>query len=299
MNLIVIGASGFVGRHVLLEAVNRGYNVLGTQSSAMHPKLLTFNLLNDGIADCLPRSLLTSNEEVYAVICSAVANMSSCASDKNLSYKINVTKTIQLIEELNNLGINSMFLSTGAVYDGETGYYDESVPTSPINDYGRQKTEVENHILAKYPENMIARLSKAISDDPCDKHLLSEWYAHIDDSRPIRCVKDETFTPTSVYDISRAVIESVEKKLNGVFHIVSPETFTRDELARLFLDILNSDLAIKIEPVESFNFPEKRPRRTHLNGAKFEEYVGTPFTPIKNIIESFCYKLNFMGKSTC
>jgi dTDP-4-dehydrorhamnose reductase len=293
MRLLIIGATSFVGKYVLFEAINRGYDVLGTQKSTRYPMLLTFDLLNDTIADCVPKPFLNSDEEIYAIVCSAIANMSSCTSKEDLSLTTNVTHTIRLIDELHALRIKCLFLSTGAVYDGVKGNYQETDPTSPINEYGKQKVEVENYILSKYPESLIVRLSKAISDDPLEKHLFSEWFHHVTEKRPIRCVEYETFTPTSVSDIANAIIDSIKHNLSGIFHVAGSEAFTRGQLASLFLKTLKSDLPMTVEPIQNFSFPEKRPQDTHLDCTKFINRTNFIFTPIDRLIESFCYNLSF------
>ena len=48
-HILVTGASGFVGKYVLVEAIKRGHWVLGTQKATKHPRLLTFDLLKDAI----------------------------------------------------------------------------------------------------------------------------------------------------------------------------------------------------------------------------------------------------------
>ena len=102
-----------------------------------------------------PPSFIKSDDPICAIVCSAVANMSSCTSEEGLSHSTNVTHTNRLIDELHTLGIKCLFLSTGAVYDGIKGDYKELDQSSPINEYGRQKVEVENYILSKYPQNMM------------------------------------------------------------------------------------------------------------------------------------------------
>ena len=63
MHLLIIGASGFVGKHVLYEAIKRGHWVLGTQKSTKHPKFLLFDQINDSIADCVPSSFIKSDNQ--------------------------------------------------------------------------------------------------------------------------------------------------------------------------------------------------------------------------------------------
>lgn len=289
MRLLVIGASGFIGRYILSLAKEKGYLVLGTQFSAGQPDLITFNLLTDRIMDVIPKEFLKTDEETFAVICSAISKIDQCWINREQSYKINVINTICLLNDLKGLGIRAVFLSSEQVYDGKRGYYDESMLPSPVNEYGRQKAEIESCITSNLPQDLILRLSMIIGDDPTEKHLLAQWYSWVLENKPITCIEGQVFSPTYVKDVARGTIEALSKNLNGLYNLANPEFFAREELARQFLVTLNKDKEIKIviKPQEEFGFPERRSMKTYLDGSKFNKAVGMCFTPVREIFGAF------------
>lgn len=289
MRLLIIGASGFIGRYIVSLAKERGYLVLGTQFSAGQPDLITFSLLTDRIIDVIPKEFLKTDEETSAVICSAISKIDQCWINRDQSYKINVINTIRLLNDLKGLGIRAVFLSSEQVYDGKRGYYDESILPSPVNEYGRQKAEIESYITSNLPQDLVLRLSMIIGDDPTEKHLLAQWYSWVLENKPITCIEGQVFSPTYVKDVARGTIEALSKNLNGLYNLANPEFFAREELARQFLIALNKDKEVKIviKPQEEFGFPERRSLKTYLDGSKFNKAVGMCFTPVREIFSAF------------
>ena len=69
MKFLVIGASGFVGRHVLDYVKSKAYETLGIQSRSELPGLISFDLLQHRIGDCVPSSLLDGQKAEFGVLC--------------------------------------------------------------------------------------------------------------------------------------------------------------------------------------------------------------------------------------
>lgn len=291
MRFLIIGASGFIGRHIFSFAKEKGHQVLGTQFSARRSNLVSFNLLTDRIADLLPEAFLESNDQICAVICAAIPKIDLCCKNRDISYKVNVVNTIRLLEDLKGLGIKTAFLSSEAVYDGKRGYYDESIQPSPINEYGRQKAEMEAYIITHLPQDLVIRLSVIVGDEPTEPHLLSQWYEWIRNGKPIACIAGQIFSPTYVKDVARGVIESFYKQLSGLYNLANSEFFAREELAHQFLVALDRKAEIVVKPVEEFGFPERRSMKTYLDSSKFNKAADMRFTPMREVFSSFAAKI--------
>lgn len=283
MKLLIIGASGFIGRHLYAETKYRGYKVLGTQFSAKFNNHISFNLLNDRISDVLSSAFLQGNETICAVICSAISKIEFCSKNRELTYQVNVENTIRLLEDLHILGIKSVFLSSDAVYDGQRGYYNENIACSPLNEYGRQKAEVENYILKHAPVDLVLRLSKVVGDNLKESHLFSEWYQCRQLGKPIVQFKGQIFSPTYVKDIAQGILFSMEKGLTGLYNMANSEFFSRDELARQFIIAFGGQVNIMNMPEETFGFSEGRAKKTYLDSTKFNKAVGMRFTSMQEV----------------
>ena len=94
------------------------------------------------------QSFQNLNNYKSAVICAAVTDMAACEIKPIESRAVNVTATIELIKKLINKKTHIVFLSTNQVFDGERPYQKPYAPHNPINEYGRQKAEVEAFLKA-------------------------------------------------------------------------------------------------------------------------------------------------------
>jgi dTDP-4-dehydrorhamnose reductase len=267
-----------------------GYPVIGTQSTARNSLLVKFDLQEDRIADCLTPSFCAAGGRAFAVICAGINQLDRCMRERELSHYVNVINTIQLMWDLETLGITPVFFSSGFVFDGSTGNYSEEGVPCPINEYGRQKVFVEKFMREKLPGSLVLRLDKVIGDDPSEFHLFTEWYAAAANHRPLICIKGQVFSPTLVSDVARAIVVSCEQGLAGVYNVANPEFFSRADLAREFLRAMRADVDVIERSQEELGFSDLRPLRTYLDPSKFSNATGMRFTPVREAIQRFLAK---------
>ena len=291
MKFLIVGASGFIGRHTLAYAKSLGYDSLGTRCQSKYPGLITFDLLRHPIKDCIDVSFYETDEPVYGVICATFSQIDRCFREREVSSLLNVENTIRLIRDLKALGIKPVFLSSSFVYDGSIGYYNEEYPPNPINEYGRHKVMVENFINRNTPNVLILRLDKIVGDDPLERHLFSEWYQCIRENQPITCIEGQLFSPTLVKDVAKAVIMSCQQGLTGLYNVANSEFFTREELARQFILALGKEAKIICKPQKEFNFADQRPLKSYLDSTKFVKITSMRFTSMREVFRVFIDKI--------
>lgn len=287
MRFLVIGASGFVGRNVLAYLKSNGFEAIGTQSRPRSGDLVTFNLLEHRIADCVEKSFFTRPGQVFIIISAVISDMDRCLTEKETSHKVNVEKTIQLIQDASALGAKTIFLSSCFVFDGTIGYYNEDHPVVPANEYGKHKVEVENFLLQNVKSSLIARLDKMVGDNPEDPQLLAYWYKHLCAGNQIVCWEGSLLSPTYVNDLAKGIVLACEKELKGVYHVSNSEFFYRDELARQFCFALGKTPNVTNKPLSEFNFADKRGLKCYLDGTRFAKATGLRFTSMREVFSAF------------
>lgn len=288
---MVVGASGFVGQHVWEHAKSLGFEVVGTQAHARKPELVTFDILQHTLTDCVDRSFFEREGQVFVILCAAVSDMDRCFLDRELSRRVNVERTIELIDEAYGLHAKPVFISTGFVFDGTVGYYPEDAPLSPVNEYGRFKAEVEVHLRNKAPETFVLRLDKTVGDTPHPQNLFSEWHERLTQDLPIICIQGQLFSVTCVKDIARAIVLGCQRGLTGLFHVANSEYFYRDELARQFCYAAGKAPAVICKPLDEFSFVDHRALKSYLDGSKFVKATGFRFTPVRQVMQEFLWNV--------
>jgi dTDP-4-dehydrorhamnose reductase len=290
MKFLIIGASGFIGHNVLQHVRSLGFKAIGTQSQQRTPDLVKFDLLRDRIVDCVGKSFFQSEDRVCVVICSVVSDMDRCLKERDLSYRINVTQTIELIKEVQAYQAKVIFLSSCFVFDGSIGYYDEDYPVTPINEYARHKVAVEQFLQNHVPDAFVARLEKIVGDDPNQRQLFANWYRLLQADEPITCIEGSLLSPTFVKDVAQAFLLSCQMNLAGIYHVSNSEFFYRDELARQFCYAAGRAPKVVSRPLAEFNFPDKRALKCYLDGSKFAQATGLRFTPMRQVFRAFFKK---------
>ena len=77
--------------------------------------------------------------------CAALSRTKDCEQDPASARRINVEATAHLAQLSQDIPF--IFLSSGEVFDGRTGWYGETDEPNPINVYGRTKLEAEQAVL--------------------------------------------------------------------------------------------------------------------------------------------------------
>src|SRR5262245_55074981 len=134
----IIGAKGLVGR-TLFEAYRQLYpGVVGTDWKG-RDRLLRVDL---GDPATFPADL-TKSGHAWAVICAGIRDFQKCEQDPALTRDRNVIGTVALSRYLQEQGLKVALFSSDGVFDGERGGYSDEAPQQPVNEYGRQKKELE------------------------------------------------------------------------------------------------------------------------------------------------------------
>tara|TARA_B110000438_G_scaffold192531_1_gene184146 strand:- start:339 stop:1217 length:879 start_codon:yes stop_codon:yes gene_type:complete len=290
MKFLVIGASGFVGRHIFNYLKASGNQVIGTQSSARQLGLVNFDLHQQRIKDLVAPAFIGKDQDIYAILCVKHGLMDRYAEQHSISYEMEVEKMQVLIDDLISLKIKPVYLTTSYVFDGNDGDYAEDSSHCPISEYGRQKAEMEKFVTRSKHDILALRLDKIVGDNPVEDHLFSEWNELVAQKKPILCIKDQIFSPTHVEDIARGVIKACTGRLSGLFNLVNPEPWLRSDLAKEFVAQKGSQIEVISKDQADFNFGDARPLKTYLNPSAFIEMTGMQFISMKEVISAFVSK---------
>ncbi|MBI5882100.1 MAG: sugar nucleotide-binding protein [Elusimicrobia bacterium] len=284
---LVVGASGFLGDALMSCLEKLDHPAVGTQVSMKRKGLTGFDLKADRIAEKVSPRSLASKRISFGVVCASLCQIDLCRRERAVTRVVNVENTIRLIADLAALGIKPVFISSGFVFDGTIGYYTEGHARRPICEYGRHKTEVEEHLEKHVPGALILRLDKIVGDDPSRPHLLTEWHGWIRAGRPVTCIRGQIFAPTSVRDAAMAIVRACELGLSGTYHVANPEFFHREELALQFALAMGRRVEIVSKPLAEFDFEDPRPLKTYLDATKFINAAEFRFTPMRSVFASF------------
>ncbi len=132
------------------------------------------------------------------VLCTAaVSNVELCEREPAAARAVNVDATLALAGAAREAGATFVFLSSEYVFDGEHGPYAEEPPRSPINEYGRQKAEVEEPLPGiTGGDYLVARVSCVYAHERRRKNFVYQLQAALSQGCELRVPGDQIGTPT-------------------------------------------------------------------------------------------------------
>lgn len=272
MQILIVGASGYLGSHVYKHFKENYSNVVGTYNA--HPtdaSMVHFNINEDDISGI---DIFKDDDEKYAIICAAEAKYDACEIYAEESFQLNVTSTIKLIEKLKQMDYYIIFCSTEAVYDGTRGNYKETDDAHPVNEYGKMKLQVEQYLMNQYPETCIFRLSKMIGDTNSSRDTLCEWKEMALEKKDIYCIKGNCFSPVDVEDVVQCIEIAFDKRISGIYNVCGNKTYHRTDLCKDFLKALGLTANVFEKNVEEFGFCAVRPMNVGMSNQKIKETLG-------------------------
>ena len=275
MRLLVTGASGLLGLNLSLVAARQGQAVTGLVHSrslqGVPFEVRQANLLETDAA----LQVIAASQPDAIIHCAAIASINAAEEQPELTQKLNAEIPGRLAAAAKQWGVPFVHISSDAVFDGVKGDFTETNPTGPLSIYGRAKLAGEQAVSAANSEAIIAR-TVFYGWSLSGKRSLAEFFLNqLRAGEPMKGYTDTVFCPLYVEDLAQALLEMIEKRLSGVYHVVAPDHLSKYDfgvrIARKFG--LNSDL---IEPVQTGNFDRGATRSLNLilNTEKLQEALG-------------------------
>ncbi len=259
----LIGASSFIGHELI--SLNPDF-FIPTYFKNQIKNGIKFDICNDKISN-----KIDINDFETIVILSAISNPKHCEVDEYNSYNINVIFMKKLIDDLVLHKKRIIFFSTEYIYSGTKGNYKEKDEIKPINNYGKQKYEIENYIIKNSKNFCILRLAKTYSFSKSGKDFHSQWYNYFINNqlKEVECFSDQVFSPISTFEISKALNFLINNNINGLYNLAGSKSYTRLECLKLFLKKFNlNDINVIANSINSELLGFEMPRNVSMDISK-------------------------------
>jgi dTDP-4-dehydrorhamnose reductase len=234
MKIVVTGATGFLGREVVLSALRRGHQVIALGGTRLPTIDGARQALALDLTDEVKLEALILEEFPQAIInCAALATIDACAQNPLLADKINHLLPRQLAQLAFHLGGKVIHFSTDMVFDGEAGRYQHTDVPSPLHLYGKTKAAGEIEVL-KYGREHAAVIRTTLingnspkGDRGLHERLFRDWVA----GRPTSLFTDEIRQPVALSNLADVAVELCERSnLSGVYHWAGADALSRHQM---------------------------------------------------------------------
>ncbi|HEY6959164.1 MAG TPA: NAD(P)-dependent oxidoreductase [Candidatus Limnocylindria bacterium] len=268
---LLIGAGGLVGRH--LRNALHGRQLVTTYRRDAPRGALELDLTNPIAAERLVRD---SRPDVI-LLAAADAWVERCEREPVATRVVNVDAPRAIAQAAAASGALLVAFSSEYVFDGGLGAYSESDRRAPINEYGRQKVELED--LALEAHGLVCRTSAVFGEDPNRKNFVCQIVDRLRDGRAIDVANDQLITPTYAPSLAEAVVALAEQRVSGIFHIAGPAIVNRLEFARAVAEGFGLDpTLVRGRPTSEMGLAAPRPLRGGLRTDKLYGTLGHGLT---------------------
>jgi dTDP-4-dehydrorhamnose reductase len=178
----------------------------------------------------LPQVDITDREALFANVadtkpdliihCAAYTNVDGCAKDPALAYKVNGLGTQNVALACQQFGATMVHISTNEVFAGDNpAGYEEWMPLSAVNAYGRSKAAAEVHVKNILSKFYIVRPAWLYA--PHGRNFIHAILDRARSTGQLRVVTDEIGNPTYAKDHAQAIGQLIETEQYGIYHFVN------------------------------------------------------------------------------
>jgi dTDP-4-dehydrorhamnose reductase len=279
VKILITGASSLPGYRTVLEALKRGYEVVGLHYT--HPIPVENERLRKISLDVSQlnelRRVIVKEKPDAVIHMAALGDVDLCEKDKELAWKTTVKPSIEIASIASKMGYFAINLSTDYVFDGERGNYREDDAPNPVNYYGLTKLMGEVAFASSCPSYAIVRASSIYGFGPGRTNFAKYLVEKLRAGETVKALIDQYTSPTQATLLGEAMIEIAGGKVEGVFHIVG-KRMSRYEFAIKIADALGLDKSLiqKVE-MKEMKWLAKRPRDSSLNYDETKKRIKTNF----------------------
>ncbi len=248
MKVVVTGASGWVGQHLVAALLVRDHEVVATsrsgrtpqpRSSRVHP--LAVDLDTEDAVEELARELGSE----AALIHLAWAHSSNARDQRRGLFETNVFGTMRVLDAARSAGVRAVIYASSFEVYGATQDRPllETSRVQPLTDYGAAKLAGEDHLLAFAEEQQVRvvalRFPALYGPGGHGCGLLSQLLQAVaaGKSPVIQGDSRDQHDLLHVRDAASACLLAVESDGHGIINVASGRAYSTAELAELTLSL--------------------------------------------------------------
>jgi dTDP-4-dehydrorhamnose reductase len=262
MRIAILGASGQLGTDLTSNLADEDVVPLvrGDVDVSNHARA------RSALADIRPHVIVNTT---------AYHRVDDCEDHPELAYSINALSVLNLVRAANRLGALLVHFSTDYVFDGRSNTpYIETSETLPLSVYGNSKLAGEYLVRSLAKDFILVRtcgLYGRAGSRGKGGNFVETMLKKARAGEPIRVVDDQVLTPTSTADLARQLVELLNARKRGLFHITNEGSCSWYEFARAVFEIAGIEPNLSPTTSELYKAPATRPKYSVLENRHLKD----------------------------
>ena len=265
--ILVTGSAGLIGTQIVKDLLDNHKQVYSCYNKTK-PELGIITHLDLTKKDDIVNTMNRIKPDVVIHL-GAMTDVELCETETELAKKINTDATEILALESEKYNTFFVYMSTDYVFDGKVGMKKENDKTNPINFYGKSKLDGERVFKKITTPNVIVRTSTPFGIHS-KKIRFPIWVKkNLELEKEISVVVDQYTSPSYVPNISKMIIEIIERKITGIIHLAGATKISRYDFAVQISKIINVNKQfLKLTKMNQMDWKAQRPADSSLSVSK-------------------------------
>lgn len=235
-------------------------------------------------------AMFAKEKPAWVVNCAAYTAVDKAESETEMAQLLNATAVGILAEQAQKIGAAIVHISTDYVFKGDNPEPRiESDATEPQSVYGITKLAGERN-AALNPKHIILRTSWLYSI--YGNNFVKTIRRLGAEKGEIGIVADQWGSPTSAYDLAKAILTVIDNPNWGTYHFSNEGTTSWALFAEEILSLSNIDCIVNHLTTAQYPTAAKRPQYSIMSKEKFSNTFGVDIPEWEVALENIIQKLD-------
>jgi dTDP-4-dehydrorhamnose reductase len=270
--VLVIGAQGLVGSHLMREC-NRHWATAGTTHRSAKPPHRQLDIQQSSAVSDFIQQL----EPAVIFHTAALTHVDHCETHADESHAVNVEGTRAVLEAAAQVSATVVFFSSDYVFDGTAGPYAEDDTPNPLNVYGQHKLAAEELVLKTGSQHLVIRTTGVFGWELKGNNFVARLVQSLNQRQPVSIPADQISTPTYALYLAKAIVQLVQRQLGGMYHVAGSDVLSRFAFAKQVAQVFGLDeKLLQSESTTALDQTAKRPLHSGLKNLKLSAAIELP-----------------------
>ncbi len=279
MRAVIFGGTGLLGQSLYYHFKEKKYNCyISSKKKKSHFKsdLLNKFKIKKFVKKVKPNVIIN---------CAGETNVDLCNNNFSLAYTSNVTTVKNIVECLNELKLNCLFvqISTDQVYNSKKKNHENNINLSNL--YGTSKYLSELEAL-KFKKTLIIRTNFFGKSLSFNRMSYSDFINNnFKRKKTVKVPSNVFFNPVNLNFLSEIIFKLCKKKVLGVYNVGSRNKISKFAFVKKIISKLKLDRKY-LKSYKSIYLKHQRPLNTFMNTDKLRKKLNIKIPLIQDGIKN-------------